>query len=215
MAAPAMATQESGITTDRVHYSLPDRIDPQERYVIYLHGRIIEDEGTRPVSPTYGVYEYEEILDALAEANLQVISEVRPSGTDPEQYAAKVVDQVKALLDAGVPAEHISVIGFSKGGSIAIWTSSLLQNEQVNFVLVAICGDWALDVPGIDLSGRILSIYETSDDLGGSCLSLAEASTSVSDFEEIALSTGKQHGAFYSADPAWMAPAIEWIFDAP
>jgi hypothetical protein len=61
----------------------------------------------------------------------------------------------------------------------------------------------------------VLSIYETSDDLGRSCRSLAEASTSVSSFEEIALSTGRQHGAFYAADPAWLDPVIEWILSVP
>ncbi len=199
----------------RIFQSLPDQIDDQQRYVIYLHGRIIEDEGTRPVSPVFGVYEYEEILNSLGQAGLQVIAEVRPPDTDAEQYASKVVDQVNALLDAGVPAEHITVFGFSKGGSIAIFTSSLLQNEQVNFVLMAICGEWVFEWSNVDLSGRVLSIYETSDDLGGSCRPLAEASSGVSDFEEIALSTGKQHGAFYAADPAWLEPVAEWILSVP
>lgn len=198
----------------QIFQGVPDQIDPQQRYVIYLHGRIIEDEGTHPVSPVYGVYEYEEILDSLADAGLQVIAEVRPPDTDAEEYAIRVADQVNSLLDAGVPAKHITVIGFSKGGGIAIFTSSLLKNERVNFVLMAICGEWVFDWPDVDLSGRVLSIYETSDELGGSCRPLAEVSTGVSGFEEITLSTGKQHGAFFAADPAWLDPVTDWIFSA-
>jgi hypothetical protein len=201
--------------TGQVFQGLPDQIDAQQRYVIYLHGRIIEDEGTRPVSPVYGVYEYEETLHTLAQAGLQVIAEVRPPDTDAEQYAAKVADQVNTLLDAGVPAESLTVIGFSKGGAIAIRASSLLKNERVNFVLLAICGEWVFEWPGVDLSGRVLSIYETSDEYGKSCRSLAEASSGVSSFEEIALSTGRQHGAFYAADPLWLDPVTEWILAAP
>ena len=212
---PATSTGDPTAEEGAIFQSLPDPIDAQQRYVIYLHGRIIEDEGTRPVSPVYGVYEYEETLDALAQAGLQVIAEVRPPNTEAEQYAIRVADQVNTLLDAGVPAEHITVIGFSKGGGIAILTSSRLQNERVNFVLLAICGEWVFEWPGVDLSGRVLSIYETSDDLGRSCRSLAEASTGVSSFEEIALSTGRQHGAFYAADPAWLDPVIEWILSVP
>jgi hypothetical protein len=203
------------IQPGQIFQNLPDQIDVQQRYVIYLHGRIIEDEGTRPVSPVYGVYEYEEILNTLAHAGLQVIAEVRPPNTDAEQHAIKVVGQINALLDAGVPAERITVIGFSKGGAIAIFTSSRLQNERVNFVLIAICGEWVFEWTGVDLSGRVLSIYETSDEYGGSCRPLAEASTGVSSFEEIALSTGRQHGAFYTADSVWSEPVIEWILTAP
>ena len=122
---------------------------------------------------------------------------------------------MNALLDAGVPAEHITVMGFSKGGAIAIRTSSRLGNERINFVLLAICGDWVFEWPGVDLSGRVLSIYETSDEFGRSCRSLADASTGISSFEEITLSTGKQHGAFYTADPLWLNPVIDWILTAP
>ncbi len=199
----------------QVFQGLPGRVDAQQRYAIYLHGRIIEVEGTRPVSPVYGVYEYEKILSALAQSGLQVIAEVRPSDTEAEQFAVRVADQVNALLDASVPAEHITVVGFSKGGGIAIFTSSLLKNGQVNFVLLAICGEWVFEWPGVDLSGRVLSIYETSDELGKSCRSLAESSTGVTSFKEIALSTGRQHGAFYAADPLWLDPVIEWILAAP
>jgi hypothetical protein len=208
---PDTPTAQAG----QIFQGLPDQIDAQQRYVIYLHGRIIEDEGTRPVSPVYGVYEYEETLSTLTQAGLQVIAEVRPPDTDVEQYAARVADQVHALLDAGVPAEHITVIGFSKGGWIAILTSTHLRNEHVNFVLLAICGEELFELPGMNMSGRVLSIYETSDEYGGSCRSLIEVSTGISDFEEMALSTGKQHGAFYTADPAWLDPVTEWILAAP
>lgn len=207
---PGTPTAQEG----QVFQSFPSQIDAQRRYVIYLHGRIIEDEGTHAVSPVYGAYEYEEILSALAQAGVGVIAEVRPPNTDSQQYAARVADQVNALLEAGVPAEHITVIGFSKGAGIAIFTSSLLRNERVNFVLLAICGDEVFDLSDINLSGRVLSIYETSDAFG-SCRPLAEVSTGVSSFEEIALSTGRQHGAFYTADPTWLDPVTEWILAAP
>jgi hypothetical protein len=223
-AAPAQVTASGDPTPaptipptpeGQIFPSFPDRIDPQQRYAIYLHGRIIEEEGTRPVSPVYGVYEYDEILNTLANAGLQVIAEARPSGTDAEQYAIRVADQVTTLMDAGVPAEHITVIGFSKGGAIAIFTSALLETTRVNFVLLAICGEWTSGLTDVALSGRVLSIYETSDELGGSCRSLAEASTGIASFEEIVLSTGRQHGAFYAADPAWLEPVTEWILAAP
>ncbi|HVR29020.1 MAG TPA: hypothetical protein VMS86_05740 [Thermoanaerobaculia bacterium] len=74
-----------------------------EPYLIYLHGRIVEEQGVRPTHPRFGVYEYEAILARLAEGGLQVTSEVRPPNTDPIEYAQTVAGQVQSWIDAGVP----------------------------------------------------------------------------------------------------------------
>jgi hypothetical protein len=39
----------------------PQTTDANAKYLFYLHGRIIEEKGIRPVDPQYGVYEYEQI----------------------------------------------------------------------------------------------------------------------------------------------------------
>ena len=42
------------------------RAQAEPRYVIYLHGRIVEDSGSRrPTDPAFGTYEYDAILDSL------------------------------------------------------------------------------------------------------------------------------------------------------
>ena len=121
MLALALAT---AITTAPLHQitsvgrDFPATIDANQRYVFYLHGRIIEEHGLRPRDPRYGIYDYEEILRALEAHGLRVISEGRPQGTDPEQYAKRVRDQIAALLEKKVPADHITVIGASKGSVI-------------------------------------------------------------------------------------------------
>ena len=66
----------------------------------------------------------------------------RPSGTDVVVYAEKVVGQVEQLLAAGVPPGHITVIGFSKGGMIAVYACSKLARKDVNFVFMACCSPW-------------------------------------------------------------------------
>src|SRR5262245_3082316 len=65
---------QRGVVLDRV----PKAPDAKPRYVIYLHGRIIEDQGRRPTSATWGTYEYQQILDRLAADGLTVVSEQRP-----------------------------------------------------------------------------------------------------------------------------------------
>lgn len=194
----------------QVHWWMPDPICPEARYMIYLHGKIIEDEGFRPTHPDHGVYEYSSILEALSAPGFQVISEWREQNTATEPYAQRVARQVRQLLEAGVPPEHITVMGFSKGGAIALMASSLLQGEEINYVILAACHDWAFEDPGLILNGRVLSIYEASDSAGLSCQPLFERSDAVITYQEMRIETGRGHGAFYTPDPVWVEPAIEW-----
>jgi hypothetical protein len=63
-------------------YVFPTSIEPTNRYMFYLHGKIIEDQGIPAVSPEYGTYEYEAILEKLASFGFTVISEQRPKNSD-------------------------------------------------------------------------------------------------------------------------------------
>jgi predicted esterase len=194
-----------------VNQKMPDQIDPSARYMIYLHGRIIEDEGIRPTHPKYGTYEYEEILESLSAGGLQVISEVRSPDTDGWLYAQKVKRQIQTLIQAGVPPQHIYIIGFSKGGAITIVASSLLKNELVNFIIIAACGEWVFEQPDIVLHGRVLSIYEASDALGVSCQPLFNRSEPSLKSREVRTTTGDEHGAFYRPRSEWINPVLEWV----
>src|SRR5215204_4667692 len=92
---------------------VPSTTDAKANYLFYLHGRLIENQGIRPTDPRYGVYEYEEILNTLAARGFTVVSEARAKDTDVNQYATKVVQQIKTLIKAGVPPQHITVLGAS------------------------------------------------------------------------------------------------------
>jgi hypothetical protein len=194
-----------------VFTQVPERIDPGGRYLFYLHGQIVEDKGPRPEHPQYGIYEYEAIRDTLAARGLIVISEARPAGTDVWNYAQKVKAQVEKLLAAGVPPEQITVAGHSKGGAIAILTSSLLQNERINYVFLACCGNWMIANPDIDLHGRILSIYDVSDNVASPCQRAFEHVDHPLDAKEIEIDTGWGHGAFYRPMSEWLEPMMRWI----
>ena len=188
-----------------------DSFDRNSRFIIYLHGKIIEDEGVNAESPEHGRYEYFETLSFLATSGGQIISEVRPSGADVFEYAEKVTGWITHLLDAGVSPQNISIVGFSKGAGIAILATDMLKNPDINLVLIGICGDEINTMTNVSLSGRVLSLYETSDELGGSCQDLAARSPEISDFKEISFSTGEGHGAFYQAESFWLDAVLEWI----
>jgi len=205
-AAEGPPTPETAL---QIFTEVPDVIDPDARYVIYLHGAIIESAGVRPTHPKFGVYEYQKILEVFAEHGFVVISEVRPKGTDGMLYAATVADQVRALINGGVPPEHITVVGFSKGGGIAIAASSILASDDVNFVFMAACNPWLDSHPDIVGRGRLLSLRESSDELAGSCESFFGRSPSAHDHRELLLHLGGGHGAFYRPQPEWVGPVVE------
>lgn len=210
IAAACAADDPAGESALQVFAGVPETVDSDTRYLIYLHGAIIERQGERPTHPEFGVYEYRKILEEFAARGLTVISEVRPAGTDVMAYAATVVDQVRGLQAGGVPPERITVVGFSKGGAIAIFTSSLLANDEVNFVFIGACGGWLDTRPEIVPRGRMLSLREASDDLVGSCGALFLRSPEKSATREITFELGGGHGAFYRPRPEWVDPVVEW-----
>ncbi len=195
---------------------LPARIDSSGHYLFYLHGRIIEVQGKRPVSPRFGVYEYEKILQTFADSGFTVISEARPADTRPAPYARKVAAQIDSLLKAGVPAKNISVIGASKGAGITVLISNTLKNRYINFVLLAICNKgmatfWQKN--GIQLWGRVLYLYDRSDTIAGSCREYLTflKSPGLRAFKEIETQLDLGHGLLFRPIKEWVVPALNWI----
>jgi acetyl esterase/lipase len=197
--------------TGEILRDVPAQPRPDARYLIYLHGRIIEEKGARPTDERFGTYEYQQILDTLAASGATVIAEQRPQGTDFRAFGARVADQVRRLLTSGVPAERIAVVGFSKGGAIAIIASALLEEPGVTFVFLGACGDWVKGRDDVDVRGRILSIYESSDELGTSCEPLFAQASEPGEPRELRIKTGAGHGAFFRPRTEWLGPLYQWV----
>jgi pimeloyl-ACP methyl ester carboxylesterase len=179
-------------------------------YIFYLHARIVEEAGRRPADPVFGIYEYDAILDSLRGAGFTVLSEQRVPGVAVDSFAGRLVHQVDSLLRVGVSPRSITVIGFSRGGAIAILASSRLRNPAISFVFMGACGPWTRERPDLQVTGRLLSLYETSDSLGGSCAPLFARRGAGSEAREIPLSLGLGHGTFFQPRSAWLAPAVAW-----
>jgi pimeloyl-ACP methyl ester carboxylesterase len=198
------------VLADGIISEPPEQIAPDTHYVFYLHGQIVQEVGPRPTHPRYGLYDYPLILEALAAGGITVISKRREPGTRPEEYAKLVAKQVKELLALGADPGNVTVVGFSLGGVITIRTSSLLDDTDINFVILAGCWDWIEDEPKIRLHGHVLSVFEESDQTT-SCDELAERAPQPLSFEEFSINTGKEHGAFYLPNDEWLDPVLAWI----
>ncbi len=190
----------------------PTRIEAGEKYLFYSHGLIVEGSDPRPYHESFGYYEFEAIKQALINAgDFKLIAQHRPANTAATDYAAQLSNWVRRLLDAGVDPSAITLIGFSRGAQITALAASELNSEGINTVLMGLCfaGDYPAQPP-IALGGHVLSIYETSDSVQ-SCSELLARSTGSKSTSEIAISTGRGHGAFYAPRPEWLGPLRSWL----
>ncbi|MBI2841670.1 MAG: hypothetical protein HYX75_25425 [Acidobacteria bacterium] len=203
--APALLANAPGAA--QIYTDVPSSPDRAARYIFYLHGAIVERMGRQAVHPEYGAYEYDAIVKALAEAGFVVISEIRTGNpVRPADYAAKVAGQVTKLLAAGLPPEHVAVIGHSKGGVIALLAAAI-NNPRINYAVMAGCLRSGPQ-PGAELlskvRGRILSIYDESDREAGSCKAIFTPA------REVVLKVGLGHGVFFKPRKEWLDPVLDW-----
>ena len=183
-----------------------------QKQLIFLHNRWVEDHALDEAHPDFGICEWQAIKDHFVSEGFQVTADLRPTGTNVRVYAAKVVQQIDSLIATGTAPSDITVVGTSKGGFIAMYTSSLLQNPLVNFVFIGCCFDELVaEQPDLQFCGRILSLFEESDGWGQSCRAAKKYSRSkISRFKEIKLKTGLQHGFLFKALPEWLDPSVKW-----
>lgn len=188
----------------------PDEVSQTDGYLFFMHGKIVEKKGIPARSKQYGSYEYKKMLKSVAKEGFVVISEARRKDTDIYDYSSKIVGQVNGLISKGVPPKNITVSGFSKGGRMTAVISSLLANKDINYVILAGCRESDISQYNLQLSGRILSIYDKNDDSFGSCDSLFATGKDNVVSNEIVLTIGKGHGVFYSPRDEWIEPLVEW-----
>ena len=190
-----------------------EKIRPHQKFLFYLHGGIVQEQGINAVSAEFGAYKYQNIVDTLRSFGYRVISEVRPKGTVEIVFAEKVAKQIDSLLRMGIPPENIIVVGASQGAYIAIEVSWKLRNPEVRYVIMGLCWEYSLNYFSnykSKLCGNFLSIYESSD-AKGSCDVLLKNKFCKSGYKEIRLAMGNGHGFIFRPFPEWVRPLIEWI----
>jgi pimeloyl-ACP methyl ester carboxylesterase len=200
----------SGCATPRVSHRAT------ERHLIYLHGRIVqEQQSARPQHPEHGFYELNAIAETLRGRGFIVTAEIRPKGTTVSQGADRAVEQVRRLLDSGVPPERITVLGASMGAAIALRVAARLQNQDVRFVLLGPCLSANVQPVATEEraypQGHLLSIREESDVPSATCDAWPEERVwSGLHAREVVLETGTAHGFLYRPMPEWVEPAVQW-----
>ncbi len=192
---------------------IPEKIDSSQKYLFYLHGGVVQEQGVNAVSQYYGAYEYLKILDTLNRQGYNIISEARPKGTVEVEYADKISMQIDTLLNSGVHPENIIVVGASLGAYITIETANKLKNRKIKYVIIGLCSEYAIDYYLMyknELCGNFLSIYERTDEKG-SCEKILSNRLCKSGYKEIALNMGIGHAFLFRPYNEWVLPLVEWI----
>lgn len=213
--AVAVAALSAACGTHSAQSALPvasGHVSPigKTRHIVYLHGKIVQEQGTRAISPKYGPYLFDAIVEELGRNGARVHAPVRTGKANTEESARDVVLLVRELMASGVPADSITVVGASLGAIIAIRTSVAIENPSLRYVLLGACNAFVRDELKPDLHGHVLSIYEESDPYGGTCRPVAEGKPGVTSFDEVRLTTGLSHGFLYRPLPGWVEPTLRW-----
>ena len=105
------------------------------------------------------------------------------------------------------------MVGFSKGGQLALGVSAAVAQDEVSYVILAGCpGDPdRVESLGPRLRGRFLSLLDSSDRFSPSCAPLFAAAGHVREKSEHVFDTGLDHGLFYRPLPAWLDRSVRWV----
>jgi len=183
-----------------------------DRFIIFLHNRFLEEHELEASHSEFGRTEYKEILSRFEDSGFKVISEKRNGNVNAREYALDVVNQIDSLISNGTDPGKITVVGTSKGGYIAQYASTLANNPHLNFVFVASFRSRDLEeIPEINFCGNILTIYESTDPFGVSAVKRKENSNcKIKNFKEVQLNTGLGHGFLFKPLKIWLDPIIKW-----
>ncbi|MCX7144291.1 MAG: hypothetical protein NT123_25320, partial [Proteobacteria bacterium] len=113
-------------------------VQAADKHLFYIHGCCVVDKNDPKAKG------YEVIVQDLRKSGFNVYfqlrtPEVADSDAQAQVYAAKIADQVQALLAKGTAPEDITVAGYSLGSMTTLVSSGLIANPKVNIVLIAGC----------------------------------------------------------------------------
>ena len=213
--AVAVAVLALGALAGRVLAAEPER---DLRHVLYVHGRIVQEEQSRrPSSPRFGYYELDQILAALRKPGFDVIDGIRPKEATVSESADWIVSRVRELLAAGAPPDRVAVVGASMGAAITLLASARLQNRDLRFAVLGACfSRSAREILGGERKpplGRVLSIREESDESTRDCPAFENAGgpNPALVVRELVLHTGLSHGFLYRPMPEWVGPVVAFV----
>ena len=86
----------------QLYSGLPEKINPLQHYVFYLHGKIVEGNNPKPHHSQWGMYNFPAVKAQLADASYTLIAPHRPKNVNAKDAAEQLANNVNHLLNHGL-----------------------------------------------------------------------------------------------------------------
>lgn len=207
-------TLSRGAGAQGIVASVPEDIDPAARYVFYLADEIVTPANPEPRHPDHGVYQYLQIANQLMTRGFVVVTRPRETTEHPYLVAEDIARQIRRLLDAGVSAANIGILGAGQGAAITVLVTTQLRNPGLQVVVLSLCAEAFIDfwiAHNELLCGNVLSMYARDAKDRGPCHRYLEhcATAEVREHRDLPIAGGT--GFHFRASAEWLLPALEWL----
>jgi S-formylglutathione hydrolase FrmB len=188
---------------------MPAKIDPAKNYLFYFQPGFVDRSGPVVATKAYGTYDMWEIIRGLQSRGFTVIAGLHEKDNYARTEATRIAPKVKQLLAAGVPSDHITLSGYSKGGVIALMAAEEVADARVNVVAMGICStkfrpDEVAEIAKIHFAGRIMVMHDSAEETNDVCKALPSSLT------RRELTSGLGIGTYFSPRREWIDPLVEW-----
>jgi len=198
--APDWVKSGNAIFTD-----VPAEIIMDKKYVFVIP----------PLSDNITNKAYNDMLKKLAKKEYIVISNPLDSKGSYNSTIEKLKGNINFLLNGGVPASNIIMIGVREGGSVALRLAAKVNNPDFGYILVSAIPrknpELLLGEDEKTVSGRFFNIYDRDDTNNGSGTAFFKELKGRRTFGESKLKTGKGEKAATDSLDAWIEQAARWL----
>jgi hypothetical protein len=132
------------------------------------------------------------------------------AGESDHEYARRIRDEVRSLIDNGTPPGAITVVGAGAASPVAALTSAMTGNRHVNYVLLGNCDPRLADDGRFHLSGRVLGVRDADDSASPSCRPLWRDAPKLGQRRDLVVRSGQGAAIFDAPRREWMQPVADW-----
>jgi len=149
------------------------------------------------------------IIEAFIDQGYEV-STYAYAGENQLDYARRIADEVRNLMDQGVAPENINVVGGGTGSAITLLTSAAVGNRHVDYVVLGNCDDTLKTQYRFRVAGNVLGISDVADSSSRSCRPFWTSAPKLRNRRDLVLDTGYGAALFDTARDEWMRPMVSW-----
>jgi len=160
----------------------------------------------------------EEAARTVAERDFRVVLQPMPATEPAPNAAIAVVENIRLMMERGIPPWQIAVAGAGRGGRLTLEVSSLMHLRSIRYVVFGACPEDGgesmrrlVDLHSVNMIGRILSLVPARG--AASCEAVFEETSGAGWWERDLEGVGME--VFERPDDLWLEQLDGWIREVP